>query len=513
MRRASAAANPVLIGAVTVLVATVAVFLAYNANQGLPFVPTTTIKARVANGANLVVGNEVRSGGSRIGVVSDMRPVRLEDGRGEAGDERSKAVGAELTLELGKQHGNVPRDSTLRIRPRSALGLKYVELTKGRSRENFRNGDVVPASQPSFSAELDDVYRMFDEPTRRAAQGNLRGFGDAFTSRGSAVGRTLEELPGLFGSLQPVMATLADPDTDLDGFVRELADAARIVAPVSQQQAALFTSMADTFEALGRDEGALKDLIAKSPSTMDAGVASFRVQQPFLDDLTAFSRDFSGATEELRAALPPLNGALEVGTPVLKRAVKLNDELAKTLDTVRDLAEAPGTNAALRGLTATVTSLNPQMRFYGPYVTVCNSWNSFFTYLAEHFSEPDTTGSAQRALVNTTGKQNDGLGSMGADAPANGEDVKEGNAQFAQDQPYGAAVASDGRADCEAGQRGYVERQARFFPEKFKIARDPRSPGLQGPTFTGRARVPRGQTFTAEPQTGPYNALPRSEHP
>ena len=45
------------------------------------------------------------------------------------------------------------------------------------------------------------------------------------------------------------------------------------------------------------------------------------------------------------------------------------------------------------------------MRFYGPYVTVCNYWNYFFTYLAEHFSEPDTTGSAQRALVNTTGQQ------------------------------------------------------------------------------------------------------------
>ena len=69
MRRASAAANPVLIGAVTVLVTTVAVFLAYNANNGLPFVPTTTVKAHVANGANLVKGNEVRSGGTRIGVV------------------------------------------------------------------------------------------------------------------------------------------------------------------------------------------------------------------------------------------------------------------------------------------------------------------------------------------------------------------------------------------------------------------------------------------------------------
>jgi hypothetical protein len=102
---------------------------------------------------------------------------------------------------------------------------------------------------------------------------------------------------------------------------------------------------------------------------------------------------------------------------------------------------------------------------------------------------------------------------MGADEPANGEGVQEGTPQYAQDQPYGAAVDSQGRADCEAGQRGFVERDARFFPSKYKIARDPRSPGLQGPTFAGRPRVPKGQTFTAEPETGEYADMPRSERP
>ncbi len=35
--------NRILIGAITVLVAIVAVFLAYNANSGLPFVPTYNV--------------------------------------------------------------------------------------------------------------------------------------------------------------------------------------------------------------------------------------------------------------------------------------------------------------------------------------------------------------------------------------------------------------------------------------------------------------------------------------
>ncbi len=42
---ASLVASPVLIGAVTVLISIIAVFIAYNANQGLPFVPTYDLKA------------------------------------------------------------------------------------------------------------------------------------------------------------------------------------------------------------------------------------------------------------------------------------------------------------------------------------------------------------------------------------------------------------------------------------------------------------------------------------
>ncbi len=95
----------------------------------------------------------------------------------------------------------MPRDSTLRIRPRSALGLKYVEVDEG-----HEQGDVRATATPcrprrlGFSTELDEVYEMFDEPTRKAAQENLRGFGDAFAGRGQAVGRTLEELPPLHAS-------------------------------------------------------------------------------------------------------------------------------------------------------------------------------------------------------------------------------------------------------------------------------------------------------------------------
>ena len=62
-----------LVGAVTVLVTIVAVFLSYNANTGLPFVPTYDLKANLPNAAQLVKGIEVRIGGARVGQVVEDR--------------------------------------------------------------------------------------------------------------------------------------------------------------------------------------------------------------------------------------------------------------------------------------------------------------------------------------------------------------------------------------------------------------------------------------------------------
>jgi len=60
-------------------------------------------------------------------------------------------------------------------------------------------------------------------------------------------------------------------------------------------------------------------------------------------------------------------------------------------------------------------------------------------------------------------------------------------------------VDEQGNADCENGQRGYRNRVAEGAPPGLNIAVDARTPGNQGATFTGKPRVPAGQTFSAEP--------------
>jgi virulence factor Mce-like protein len=492
----SAFANPVLIGAVTVLIALVAVFLAYNANQGLPFVPTRELKVDIANGSELVAGNDVREGGYLVGLIAKLKPVTLANGQ----------AGAQLTLKLDKSYGNVPVDSTISIQPRSVLGLKYLDLHKGVSHRYFADGATMPATQTNVPVQFDDVFKTFNTPTRNAIQQDLVGFGDTLASRGSALNDTIASLPPLLGHLEPVARYLSDPSTELTRFFTGLNSFMGAVAPVAQVNAQLFGKMATTFGAIDRNPADLKATIAESPSTEQVSTQSLIAQQPLLVDLTTFGHFMTPATASLKTALPILNPALEQGTQVLGRTPPLNQRLQQTMVALRTLAQAPGTNVALNGLVDTVQTLNPMVKYLGPYQTVCDDWNYWWTYIAEHFSEATAFGFAQRALLMQNNQlQPNSLSNQGANAPMNGgaADTPQGGNGFSHGQVYGAAIDTQGNADCETGQRGYVKQLNHLDPQHRQFATDPHNPGDQGPTYAGRATVPAGETFSRAPETGP----------
>ncbi len=418
-------------------------------------------------------------------------------------------------MKLDKEGGELPVDSTINLRPRSVLGLKYVEITRGRATETFEDGDLLPADQTRYPVDLEDFYRIYDKRTRDAMRTNLKGFGDAFNQRGYALNRTIEGLPRLLRHLEPVARSLAAPNTGLGRFFKELGDAARIIRPVADRYSHSFTSGADTFEAWSRYPDRLGLAIERQSRTLEAGIKSFRVQQPFLRDF----RDLNGALERATATfprtLPRITDALRVGARVQARTPLLNRPLRGALQSLRELMEDPATGYALRGLgRLTGPILNPLIKFVGPYITVCNYFNYAWTHAGEHVSEPDLTGYSQRSLSvqapRTINPTDPSLGSIGAATPSNGQPTS-GAPMNLHVNTYTAAVDRQGNADCEAGQRGYMRRSNTYGAADMLTVVDPHIPGNSGPTFTGRARVPEGQTFSRETTMGPK--IPRELDP
>ena len=497
-RQASIVASPVLIGAVTLLVVVVAVFLAYNANQGLPFVPTFDVKAELEGGQNLVASNDVRVGGYRVGSVEDITP--------SINPKTGKSV-AIVHMKLDKKVEPIPKDSRVYVRPRSNLGLKYVELTLGKSSQSMRAGDTLPLAQSRTPIELDEYFSTFNEEMRQNTQTALEGFGNALAGRGQSINLAIREFVPFFTHLTPVMTALSDPNTRLNQFFRATSRFSGEIAPVAGTYARLFGNMATTFEALSRDENALRATIERGPPTLDAGIRSFPVQRPFLADSERLFRHLQPVADQFEVSLPGLREALHVGRPVLRRSPPFYQRTEKVFAALRDLAEQPATLLGLKDLTTTIKVGAPLVEFIAPYQSVCNYTVFWLTGLAEHVSEDVRFGTAQRSGLKSDNRTQDNrISTSDGERPADIPDDQDPQTQKDQTgrdplttlhrQNYAPAIDAQGNADCQTGQTGYLDgplaTDFRYPPSNnpnalggSHVVVDPDTPGLAGTTRKG----------------------------
>ena len=440
---AGIASNPVLIGAATLLVTIVAMFLSYNANNGLPFVPTYALTLEADSATNVNKGNEVRIGGARVGVVSDLELRRLEDG----------STRALLRLKLDKVVEPLPKDSTFSLRPKSLLGLKYVDIVRGTSDEGYAAGDVVPASanRPE-QVELDELADTFDAPTRRNQQITLEGFGDALAGRGATINQAIGEFRPLLRDIVPVMRYLRDPHTGLGRLIGELGDAARIVAPAAERQASLFVNLDRTFTALREvARPYIRESISEGPETLDQAITSFAVQRPFLANTEGLMRELRPGVRALRGAAPDLSEALRVGTPTLRRSPALSRRTESLLAALRRFAEDPVVPRGVEGLDEAVTELRPTLEFLAPVQTQCNYVAHWVRNIASHLSEGDASGTWQRFIIISTpqGPNNEGGPSS---APANGPTPDN----YLHSNPYPHTASPGQPKECESGNEPFL---------------------------------------------------------
>jgi virulence factor Mce-like protein len=438
------ASSPVLVGAVTVLVIIVAVFLAYNANNGLPFVSTYNLKARVPNADALVQGNEVRIGGVRVGTVREVVPVQTGDGQ----------VAAELTLKLDKNVEPLPVDSTITIRPKSALGLKFLQITPGESSKGFKAGERIPVSSSTPEpVDIDQFFDMFDEPTRKAIQQNLAGFGNALAGRGPQLNEAFGAIRRAVESGQPALRTLAEPSTDFGGFWEALSALSATVAPVAETQANLFVALDSTFLAFARvSRPYIQETIEKSPPTLDEVNADLPAIRPFLRDSARFFTALQPGVKALAKTSPTIAASLHAGIPVLNSSPVLNNQLQPTAAALVDFQEAPGVFNGHDLLIDTNRQLKPSLDYITPSETVCHYWSLTFKFLSNANSQGNSQGNWLQFLSFPL-PEGPNSESTFASAPANDPNNKANHLHY---NPNPQTAAPGQGNVCEAGNEKYA---------------------------------------------------------
>jgi phospholipid/cholesterol/gamma-HCH transport system substrate-binding protein len=248
--------------------------------------------------AQLTRQADVRISGVTVGKVVALESLR---------DNSTRA-----TIELEAKYAPIPKAAKAMLRAKTLLGETYVELAPNRAKGTgpLPEEGILAKNAVEPTVELDDILRVFDPKTRAAFRVWQQTQANATRGRGGDFNETIGELPKFVDEMGELSATL-----DAQG------------SAVKQS----VSSTATVFEALGRRQGDLRNLVAQGDRVFSA----------------RFER-------EVAATLPQVTSLGNRAVPIVERLQPAATELAPTFDALNRLS--PDLEAFMRQLGPVVTA-------------------------------------------------------------------------------------------------------------------------------------------------------------
>ena len=269
--------NPVIIGAVSLTVIVVLVFLAFNA-QSLPLIGGgTSYKAQFTEAAGLKPDDPVRIAGVKVGKVESLS---LEHGA--------------VTVQFRVKGAFVGDGSEAAIKIGTVLGAKYVALVP-RGETALNPDTMIPKSR---TASPYDVVQAFADLSSTIQQVDTSQLASSF----EVLSQTFKDTPGEVRSSLQGLSRLSDTISSRDAQLNTLLSATRKVTQVLSDRNGEFTKLildSNTLLTEVQNRRALIDSVLKSTQEL--------------------SRQLSGLVSDNRAALTPALQQLATVTDILSQ--------------------------------------------------------------------------------------------------------------------------------------------------------------------------------------------------
>jgi phospholipid/cholesterol/gamma-HCH transport system substrate-binding protein len=359
------------------------------------------VRVQFQAATNMVKGNLVQVAGRRVGTVEEIELT--EDGQ------------AELTLKI-EDEDLVPlrtgTRATLRIASLSGSANRYVDLRiPPAGGQPIDEGGVIDANNTTSAVEVDQLFQMFDERTRKGLRSFIRGQATQWgNEQGPLANEGWDYVNPAVVSARRLFRELNFDQRVLEEFVVNSSKLVTDVADRRDDLAALVDQLADMTGAIAREEGSLRQAINEIPPFFRRANTTFVELRATLDELEPVVEASKPVTPKLRAVLAELRPFAREAVPTvrgLSRLVKSdgpsNDliDLARTVPPLRDLAvrpvfrngkERPGSFdtavESLRGQT-------PHIAYFRPYTVDFTAWLDDFS----HSGIYDANGSASRVAT------------------------------------------------------------------------------------------------------------------
>ena len=366
-----------------------------------------TVKARFISGSQLVKGNHVDIGGTKAGLVKHLQIT--PDGE------------AEVTLQIDDRYVPLRHGTRAVIRASglSSVSGRYVQLmlpSEEEAGDDIPDGGVIDSDHSTTQVDLDQFFNIFDRPTRRALRRFYKGGSRQYAGRGDEANAGLRYLnPQLAASTRLFEELRHDPPV----LERFLVDSSRFVTALESRRddlAALIGNLNSTTRALGNENEALAEAIARLPGFMRQANTTYVNLRFTLDELDPFVEASKPVAKRLGPYLDELRPFAREAVPTVRDMSALirappaaNDltELNRTYPGLKDiaLAERPrridfGTGAvdvgkrrgAFPELVQALTGSAPIVAHGRPYTTDLFGWFDDFSHTGAY----DALGSFSR---------------------------------------------------------------------------------------------------------------------
>lgn len=296
----AAAVFPVLLVVVVVLL-----LVPRDGNDG------RTVHAELQDVALLAEGHDVRVRGTTVGAV---RGLELTD------------RGTVLVTMVLQDGAPAPKaDATASLRATDLLGDVYMALEPGRSSRPL--GRTIPVTRTFNATRVQDLFDVFDGPTRIALQSLLVEVGRALEARGTDLNAATLQLAPVLAETERVAQQLGRQDADLDRLVTSTRRLTRQLAPRTADLQRLIGAFDRTFSLTSRRTQELDRGLGRLPATLVAARRTLAGLERTSGAATPLARTLgavAGPVAEAVSATSPFTGdarqALAAVRPLVREA-------------------------------------------------------------------------------------------------------------------------------------------------------------------------------------------------
>jgi phospholipid/cholesterol/gamma-HCH transport system substrate-binding protein len=359
------------------------------------------VTARFLSAGQLVKGNLVQASGQPVGTVKSIELA--DDGH------------ADVKLAIDDEVAPLRRGTQANLRTASLSGVanRYVDLIMpaGEEQDEIPDGGVIPVEDTTTAVDLDQLFALFDERTRKGLRNVIRGFGASYEERFKEANAGWEYLnPSLVASRR-LFAELTYDERTLQRFLVSNSKLMTDLADRDDDLSLLVDKLAVTFGAIARERTSLTRAVAELAPFMRRANTTFVNLRATLDDLDPLVEESIPVTPKLRAVLAELRPFARDATPTFRNLAVLvktkgeaNDltDLAHSTLPFRDVTTRPGTyngkqrEGSFAAARRSLRGQTPQFAFQRPYAVDLTGWFDDFS----HSGIYDANGSASR--VSTT---------------------------------------------------------------------------------------------------------------